>query len=409
MAALKPGQWIHMVGIAGAGMSGIAKLLAERGFIVSGSDLQNNDTTKKLEALGVTIYKGHSPDNIKEGIDKVVISSAVALDNEEVKAAADKKIEVIKRGEMLAEVIKEDKVIAVAGAHGKTTTTAMIFTILENCGVDPTLVVGGEIKDSEVNAKNGLGQYAVVEADESDASFLALQPYIAVVTNIEDDHLDYYKTRKNIESAFAQYLQGVQTEGTAILFGDEPVINKVKENCRAKTVLYGEKQTGDYFIKNWTPFRMGSHFDIYHVQENIPLSTGCEMDVKKAPCGGAAKSSMNAFKSLKDATSNLHGEKMLGHIELSVPGKHNAINALAAIVAGLEIGLSFENIAEAIKKYTGAKRRFQIIGEINDIIIVDDYAHHPTEIKATIQAARDFHSGRVIVVFQPHRYTRTRD
>ncbi|MDR1616487.1 MAG: UDP-N-acetylmuramate--L-alanine ligase [Syntrophomonadaceae bacterium] len=425
--ALKPGQWIHMVGIAGAGMSGIAKLLTERGFIVSGSDLQNNDATKKLEALGVTVYKGHSPDNLKDGIDKVVISSAVAWDNEEVQAAADKKIEVIKRGEMLAEIIKEDKVIAVAGAHGKTTTTAMIYTILENCGADPTLVVGGEIKDSEINAKNGLGHYSVVEADESDASFLALKPYIAVVTNIENDHLDYYKTEKNIENAFAQYLQGVQTDGTAILFGDEPVINEVKKNCRAKTVLYGENNTGDYFIKNWMPFRLGSNFDVYRTQKEIPASADRETNAGIEALGAEADFSLNELNFPADVSEDMRKKarpdaaqcfrsrreensgKRLGHIELSVPGRHNAVNALAAVITGLEIGLSFEDIAGAIKKYTGAKRRFQITGETNGIVIVDDYAHHPTEIRATIQAARHFHSGRLIVVFQPHRYTRTRD
>ncbi|HWP98555.1 MAG TPA: UDP-N-acetylmuramate--L-alanine ligase [Syntrophomonadaceae bacterium] len=361
-----PGQWIHMVGIAGAGMSGIARVLVQRGFRVSGSDLQKNLTTQRLEEIGVKVVLGHSSSNICEGIDLLVVSSAIPADNEELVTAQQMNIPIIKRGQMLAELVNNGRGIAVAGAHGKTTTTSMIFIILEENELDPTFIVGGELKSSGLNAKLGSSDLSVVEADESDASFLDLRPFIAVVTNVEDDHLDYYKTRRNIEQAFAQFLTGVQKEGLAILNGEDLCMTSICEHCPAQTIMYGENSDCDYYFQGWKAEGIGSRFDMYY-----------------------------------------HGQ-CLGTVNLAVPGKHNASNAVAAIATAMELGIGFAEAARAILNFKGAKRRFHLIGTKNQITIVDDYAHHPTEIKATLEAARGFQPERLVVVFQPHRFTRTK-
>lgn len=361
-----PGQWVHMVGIAGAGMSGIARVLVQRGFRVSGSDLQKNAATRKLEELGIQVFTGHSSANIGEGVDLLVVSSAIPENNPELVKAVQMNIPIMKRGQMLAELVNSGRGIAVAGAHGKTTTTSMIFTILENCGFDPTFIVGGELQDSGLNAKQGSSDLAVIEADESDASFLDLRPYIGVVTNVEDDHLDYYKTRRNIEKAFQQYLSGVQPAGFAMINRGIPCIDMITAACPARIVIYGEKPDCDYYLADWEPAGGGSNFNLYYKNE------------------------------------------CLGRVELAVPGKHNACNSVAAIATALELGISFKDAARVIAGFSGAKRRFQIIGCINDITIVDDYAHHPTELEATLEAAKNLDPGRLVVVFQPHRFTRTR-
>ncbi|MEN6350664.1 MAG: UDP-N-acetylmuramate--L-alanine ligase [Syntrophomonas sp.] len=360
-------KWIHMVGIAGAGMSGIAKVLCEQGYKVSGSDLQPGKITNKLEELGVTVYKGHSSSNLGEGVDLVVISSAVPQDNVEVKLARDRNIPVLKRGQMLAHLVNTKKGIAVAGAHGKTTTTSMIYTILAEGGMDPSFIVGGELQGTDLNAKLGSGEYFVAEADESDASFLELKPYIAVVTNIEDDHLDYYKSFDNIRNAFKQFLKQINSFGLAVLFGGDECNRQIKDQIQARAVLYGEDPDYDYFLKNWQPNGLGSAFESYSKKEGY-----------------------------------------LGKVELSIPGKHNALNAMAGIAVARETGISMDRVRDALLKFQGARRRFQIMGNKGKLIVVDDYAHHPTEIKATIEAARNSHQGRLIVVFQPHRYSRTR-
>lgn len=358
-------QWIHMVGIAGAGMSGIAKVLAEQGFKITGSDLQADGVAATFNELGIKVYQGHSSSNLGEGVDLVVISSAIPQDNVEVKLAQERNIPVLKRGQMLAKLVNTKKGIAIAGAHGKTTTTSMIYTVLAECGMDPSFIVGGELQGSKLNAKSGSGEFFVAEADESDASFLEIKPYIAVVTNIEDDHLDFYKSFDNIKNAFEQFVKQVDPQGFAVLYGGDQCNLRLREIIPSQTLLYGEDQSFDYFLQDWNPSGMGSSFKVY-------CQTG-----------------------------------YLGDIELSVPGKHNALNALAAIAVAVDLGLNFSDIKRALKKFSGARRRFQIIGSQADIIVVDDYAHHPTEIKATIAAARAFHKGRVIVVFQPHRYSRT--
>lgn len=360
------GQWIHMVGIAGAGMSGIAKVLAQQGVKVTGSDLQHNEITEQLEQMGITVYQGHSSSYLQEGVDVLVISSAIPMDNPEVVLARHRNIPVLKRGQMLANLVNRSKGIAVAGAHGKTTTTCMIYTVLSGCGLDPAFIVGGELQDYHLNAKLGEDDLFVVEADESDASFLELRPFVAVVTNIEDDHLDYYHTLDRLQEAFRQYIDGVQPQGFAVLYGDDPGIRTISGRTETRCVFYGEGEENDYYLRNWQAQGLGSVFEIYE-----------------------------------------HGRK-LGKVRLSVPGKHNALNALAAIATGRELGLEFAHMSKAIAVFHGAKRRFQIIGEHNNITVVDDYAHHPTEIKATLRAARTYHSSRLITVFQPHRYTRTR-
>jgi UDP-N-acetylmuramate--alanine ligase len=360
------GQWIHMVGIGGAGMNGIARVLTEQGIKVTGSDLQHNDITEQLEQMGITVYQGHSSSHLQEGVDMLVISSAIPVDNPEVVLARQRKIPVLKRGQMLANLVNGSNGIAVAGAHGKTTTTFMIYTVLSGSGLDPALIVGGELQDQNLNARLGADDYFVVEADESDASFLELHPKIAVVTNIEDDHLDYYHTLERLKDAFRQYIDGVQPNGLAVLYGDDLGLRKIAANSPTRLVFYGENEANDYTIKNWRTDGWGSVFEVYEYDHR------------------------------------------LGNVRVSVPGRHNALNALAAIATGRELGLDFESMSQAITAFHGAKRRFQIIGEHKGITVIDDYAHHPTEIKATLRAARSYHSGRLITVFQPHRYSRTR-
>ncbi len=358
-------QWIHMVGIAGAGMSGIAKVLKEQGSRVSGSDLQSNELTRKLADIGVEICQGHSSSYLQEGVDLLVISSAIPQNNVEVQEARRRGIPVLKRGEILARMANASKGIAIAGAHGKTTTTSMLYTVLEACDLDPTFIVGGEIQGSELNARLGRGDYFVVEADESDASFLELRPYIAIVTNIENDHLDYYGSFDRIKNAFKQFLEQVDPAGFALLYGGDYCIQGISKDLSGKIIFYGEDSQFDYYLDNWKAEGMGSSFDVYH-QHNY-----------------------------------------LGSITLSIPGKHNALNALAALATAIEMGYSFAAISSSLLNFRGAKRRFQVLGNIERSTVVDDYAHHPTEIRATISAARHLDYERVLVVFQPHRYSRT--
>ncbi|SHG94393.1 UDP-N-acetylmuramate--L-alanine ligase [Thermosyntropha lipolytica DSM 11003] len=360
-----PGHWIHMVGIAGAGMSGIARILFEQGFKVTGSDLQINGTAQRLREMGIEVYEGHSSSNLKEGVDLLVVSSAIPEDNPEVNLALKRNIPVLKRGQMLACMVNNKKGIAVAGAHGKTTTTSMIYWVLRGCGIEPTFIVGGELQDGHINARLGNSDYFVVEADESDASFLEIFPYVAVVTNIEDDHLDFYGSIDNIKKAFVQFINQVRPEGFAVICGEDKYIADIKHDISVRTITYGENSNHDYYIKNWHPKELGSVFEAYR----------------------------------KDV--------YLGQVELSVPGKHNALNAIAAIAVALELGMDFAKAREEIKKFSGAKRRFQIKGEKFGIMVVDDYAHHPTEIRATLAAAQNLKRERVIAIFQPHRYSRT--
>ncbi|MDO7788008.1 UDP-N-acetylmuramate--L-alanine ligase [Desulforamulus aquiferis] len=358
---------IHFVGIGGAGMSGIATvLLGMGGYRISGSDLKRSAVTERLESLGAVCYIGHAPENLKN-VDIVVVSTAISPDNPEVQQARNLGLQVLRRGEMLAWLMREKTGVAIAGAHGKTTTTSMAALVLENNGLDPTILIGGDLSNIGGNAKKGQGDLLIAEADESDGSFLLLDPTIAIVTNIEDDHLDHYGTKENIIAAFKEFLSKIPDKGLAILCQNDPVLRAMGKELNCRLITYGTKGTGaDYTL-------------------------------------GA----VNFVHGLNRGEVLYHGDK-LGDVELHVPGQHNLLNSLAAIALGRYLNLDFEDIARALKEFRGAKRRYQLLGEIDGVKVVDDYAHHPTEIKATLQAARNSHPGRIITVFQPHRYTRTR-
>jgi UDP-N-acetylmuramate--alanine ligase len=359
---------IHFVGIGGSGMSGIARILLELGYHISGSDLCTSEITKRLERLGAKIYAGHFEDNVSSEVSTVVVSSAIPQNNPEVVKAKRIGIPVIQRAEMLSRLMKRQKGIAVAGAHGKTTTSSMISLILEKSGYDPTIVLGGELNDIGGNAKLGKGKFIIAEADESDGSFLKLFPQITVVTNIEDDHLDYYGTREKIREAFYRFVLNTATDGFVVLCLDDPGVRELipKLEGKVRMVKYGIMPGADY------------------------LARDIELD---------------GFKISFLVEKN--GET-LGKIKLHVPGKHNVANALAAVAVGMECGLSFAETAASLTVYQGVHRRFEKIGEVAGVHIFDDYAHHPSELKATLQAARTVKPGRVVAIFQPHRFTRTK-
>lgn len=357
---------IHFIGIGGAGMSGIADVLLELGYKVSGSDLKTSKTTEYLKKKGAKVFLGHFSDNIVEGIDKVVISSAIPEDNPEIVRAKELNIPVIKRAEMLAELMKNQKAICVAGAHGKTTTSSMIASVLEISKFDPSIVVGGEITAIGSNAKLGKGEYLVAEADESDGSFLKLYPWSNVITNIEDDHLDFYGSMDNIIKAFSEFVSLGSPNGYTILCFDDPIVRKLIPYVPGKLVTYGFSEEANIHARNIS------------------------------------------YQGLKTVCDIYFDEEYLGELELNSPGKHNLSNALATIAICRELGLTFTQIKYALGEFLGVKRRFQFIGRIDDISVYDDYGHHPTEIKACLQAAKNGKKDRVIVIFQPHRYTRTK-
>lgn len=355
---------VHFIGIGGVGMSGIARVLLDTGTAVSGSDLKKSVVTDQLQAKGAQVFYGHSPANI-DNADVVVVSSAVPPDNVEVVAARRRGIPVIPRAEMLARLMRRQRGIAVAGAHGKTTTTAMVSLVLERTGLDPIIVIGGELPEIGGNAKAGKGEYLVAEADESDGSFLLLDPEIAVVTNVENDHLDYYRTVANIEETFRQFISRIPPAGVAILCGDDLFLNRLAAEAFVPVQTYGFNPDADYRLANPVLSGLNSEADVF-----------------------------------------LRGD-FLGRLCLSVPGRHNLLNGLAAIAVGMRIGLRFDEVAQILQGFRGVKRRFQILGDVGGVRVVDDYAHHPTEIRATLAGARQTGPQRLIAVFQPHRYTRT--
>lgn len=357
---------VHFVGIGGAGMSGIAKVLLQKGCKVSGSDLNMTSVTESLAKMGARIFKEHRAVNLPHDTESVVVSTAISDTNPEVLEAKDRGIPIIHRGEMLANIMEGSKGIAVAGAHGKTTITSMIALCFEEAGLDPTVVIGGELKNIGGNAKLGQGEYFVAEADESDGSFLKLNPYIAVVSNVEDDHLDYYETVENIAVAFKKYINNVSPEGFSILCADDPLLRELAVTNGQKIITYGVHSSAQYRVENIITKGFSSLGTVYV------------------------------------------GEKKLGILELKVPGQHNMVNALAAVVVSCELGIPFRKAAEALKLFTGVKRRFQLLGEARGVVVVDDYAHHPTEIMATLKGARQGNPPRIIAVFQPHRFTRTK-
>jgi UDP-N-acetylmuramate--alanine ligase len=359
-------QRLHFVGIGGSGMSGIAEVLLTLGYRVSGSDLAASEATRRLESLGGTIFIGHRAAHV-EGAQVVVISSAVAPSNVEVVAARERMIPVIPRAEMLAELMRLKYGIAVAGAHGKTTTTSMIATVLAHGGLDPTAVIGGKLNRFGGPAKLGQGEFLVAEADESDGSFLKLSPTIAVVTNIDREHLDHYGDLDRIKQAFLDFMNKVPFYGIVILCLDEPHLQALLPRIEKRSRTYGRT----------------SHADL------------TAREIAFGPKG-------TRFAAVLNGTD-------LGWFSLSAPGEHNVSNAMAAILVGLELDLPVEAIRDGLAQFSGVERRFQIRGEAGGVIVVDDYGHHPTEIRATLAGAKEGWGCRVVVVFQPHRYTRTRD
>ncbi len=356
---------IHFVGIGGIGMSGIAEVLLNLGYQVSGSDLRESEINRRLTELGGTIHYGHRGENLGEA-DVVVTSTAVRADNPEVYEAHRRLIPVIPRAEMLAELMRMKYGIAVAGTHGKTTTTSMVATVLSHGGIDPTSVIGGRLDLLGSNAKLGQGKFLVAEADESDGSFLHLSPTIAIVTNIDADHLDYYRDLAQIKDTFVDFINKVPFYGLAVLCLDDPNIQEIIPRVRKRFTTYG----------------LSSQADV--------RATAIEH-----------RQGMTSFKVH-------HRDETLGTISFRMPGRHNVLNALAAVAVAMELDLPFATIAEGFRDFGGVQRRFQVKFDEQGIMVVDDYGHHPVEIKATLAAARSGWDRRVIAVFQPHRYSRTR-
>jgi UDP-N-acetylmuramate--alanine ligase len=359
---------LHFVGIGGIGMSGLAEILMDQGFTITGSDRAANDNTERLEGLGASVYIGHDAGNVEPDVDVLVYSSAIPPDNPEILLAQHRKIPVIRRAEMLAEVMRLKYGIGIAGTHGKTTTTSMVSLVLMEGGVDPTVIVGGRLRGlAGSNARMGKGEFIVVEADEYDRSFLSITPTIAVLTTLETDHLDCYRDLEDIKSAFLQFVNKVPFYGFVVLCLDEPALQDIMPKIKKKIITYGLNGQADL-----------QAVDIVH--------------------------RLNKTKFLV-----LHSGQELGEIELQIPGKHNVQNALAAIAVGLELHVPFDRVKTGIEKFTGVFRRWEVKAEVGEIMVVDDYAHHPTEIKATLAGVKAGWRRRVICVFQPHLYSRTRD
>ena len=365
-------QQIHFVGIGGVGMSGIGSVMLNLGYRVTGSDMVESDVTERLREMGAKVTIGHSADSVAQA-DVVVTSTAVSTDNIEVKAAVDAGIPVIPRAEMLGELMRFRQGIAVAGTHGKTTTTSLIAAVLAAAGMDPTFIVGGLVKSVSGNARLGSGRWLIAEADESDASFLYLQPYLAVVTNIDSDHMDFYGgSFDRLVSTFADFLSHLPFYGLAILCADDPIVADLRVRLKKPVLTYGTERGADYYASEIRP--QGSHM-MFHVH----LPDGARLS-----------------------------------IDLALAGRHNVLNALAAIAVADKVGASHESIVEGLKNFQGIDRRFEILGELSvaggSAVVVDDYAHHPNEIAATLEAVSGcWPDRRRVVVFQPHRYTRTRD
>ncbi|OAB38967.1 UDP-N-acetylmuramate--L-alanine ligase [Paenibacillus macquariensis subsp. defensor] len=357
-------EHVHFIGIGGYGMSAIARVMLEMGHTVTGSDVVAQELTEKLAAKGAKIYIGHTAEQV-HGADLVVYSTALSKDNVERVEAEQLNIPTLHRSQMLARLLNERKGVAVAGAHGKTTTSSMIALVMEKCGVDPTYIIGGEIMNVGTNAKAGQGEHVVAEADESDGSFLQYHPWLGVVTNIEADHLENYNSDfEELKGAYVQFLNQIRKDGTAVVCGDDHNIQSILPQLDCSIITYGIKSEADY---------MASEIVLGDRQVSFMLS---------------------------------HRGEKLGTVELSVPGLHNVYNAMATIIVCLTSGISFDAIVQGISEFNGAKRRFQVLGEENGILIIDDYAHHPTEIEATISAAKAT-GKRIIAVFQPQRYSRT--
>ena len=359
---------LHFVGIGGIGMSGIAEVFLNQGYSVSGSDLHESDTTRHLAKLGATIQIGHRAENVRN-VKVVVISSAVRADNPEVMEARRLRVPVIPRAEMLGELMRGRTGIAVAGTHGKTTTTSMLGSVLTFAGLDPTLVVGGKVNALGTNAKLGQGRWLVAEADESDGSFLHLPATLGIITNIDNDHLDHYKSMEGVENAFVDFVGKLPFYGVAAVCAEDSGVRRILGRLMKPVITYGFSDEWDYSARKIRVQGLGSRFEVYSRLE----------------------------------------DRILGEVGLQVPGEHNVLNALSTIAIGSKIGIPFDQIVQGLWEFRGVKRRFEVRWESAERqqVIVDDYAHHPTEIAATLAAARAYWKGRIITVFQPHRYSRT--
>lgn len=356
---------IHFVGIGGSGMSGIAEVLVSLGYQVSGSDLKETPVTQRLKKLGASIFIGHAASNVADS-QVVVTSTAVASQNPEVLEARSRGIPVIPRIEMLAELARLKYTVAVAGTHGKTTTTSMVASVFQAGGLDPTVVVGGRLKHIDSGAQMGKGEFMVAEADESDGSFLKLSPALAIITNIDNDHLDYYGTFERICEAFVEYASRVPFYGCVIACLDDPHVRAQIGRMTRRVVTYGADPAAEFRAINVHVNTEETQFDVVHREQN------------------------------------------LGTVHLRVPGRHNVLNALAAVAAAVELNIPFEKIAEGLANFDGVGRRLELKGEKAGLTVIDDYGHHPTEIRATLSALRErYPSRRLVVLFQPHRYSRT--
>ncbi|MDR1314226.1 MAG: UDP-N-acetylmuramate--L-alanine ligase [Deltaproteobacteria bacterium] len=358
---------IHFVGIGGIGMSGIAEVLHNLGHSVSGSDLAEGAQTRRLAGLGIEVLLGHDASHVK-GADVVVVSSAVKDDNPEVAAARGRRIPVIPRAEMLSELMRLKTSVAVAGSHGKTSTCSLLGTVLTEGGLDPTLVIGGRVDNLGLNARLGQGDYLVAEADESDGSFLLLSPTVAVVTNIDREHMNYYRDMDHLRETFLTFINRVPFYGAAILCLDDPGVQGLMPRVKKRCVTYGLSAQSNVTARNIVREGWGHSFELW--------------------AGGEPK----------------------GALKLNIPGRHNVLNALAAAAVSIEMGVGFEDLKRGVERLSGVGRRFERKGEAGGVSVLDDYGHHPTEIKATLAAlAETFPDRRRIVVFQPHRHSRTRD
>ena len=358
---------LHMVGIGGAGMSGIAEVLHENGFVVTGSDMGEGSVIDYLKHLGIRVDSKHEAKNV-ENADLVVYSSAIPYDNPELVEARARRIPVIRRAEMLGELMRMKYTLAISGTHGKTTTTSIVGEIWEAAGLDPTIIVGGVVKGKGSGAKVGKGDYLIAESDEFDRSFLSMMPSSAIVTNIDADHLDTYENIDEIKEAFVQFVNKIPFYGQAILCIDDPNVQQIYSKVRKPVITYGFSRQAKYHIDNLRFEKGYPHFEIFN-----------------------------------DGNS-------LGEFQLQIPGRHNVLNATAAVALAMEEGIDVEVARRAVAAFEGVQRRFEFLGEKNDVLVFDDYAHHPTEATATLQGFRDAFPGRrVIVAFQPHLFSRTRD
>ena len=366
-------QRIHFVGIGGIGMSGIAEVLLNLGYKVSGSDLKSSAVTQRLAGLGATIFEGHGADNVNTA-EVVVTSSAISAENAEVGRAHELHIPVIQRAEMLAELMRLKYGIAIAGMHGKTTTTSMVAAVLAAGGLDPTVVVGGRVDAMGSNARLGNSQYLVAEADESDRSFLKLSPILSVVTNIDREHMDCYRNMRDVKKTFVDFMNRVPFYGMIVACNDDPLLRRLLAEVQRRTVTYGTRRGSDFLIKR---------------QETTQRNQGDSRPLSRFRV---------KFQ-----------EKDLEEFTLHVPGLHNVLNATAAIAVGIGLDVGVDAIRSALDQFRGVDRRFQLRGAVAGVSVIDDYGHHPTEIKATLAAARQCGFRKIHVIFQPHRYTRTRD